>query len=62
LWRHPEAAPKTFLLRHFARFGPRDRAVMDPYGLNLEAYRFCYEDIKECVESLHGWLLASTRP
>ena len=54
---HPQASEKIFLLRHFARYGSRERGISDPYGRNLEAYRFCFEDIKECVESLHEWLL-----
>jgi protein-tyrosine-phosphatase len=54
---HPQAAEKILLLRHFARYGSRERGISDPYGRNPEAYRFCFEDIKECVESLHEWLL-----
>ena len=54
---HPQAAGKILLLRHFARYGSRERGIPDPYGLNLEVYRFCFEDIKECVKSLHEWLL-----
>jgi len=55
--RHPQTSGKILLLRHFARYGSQERGIHDPYGLNLEAYRFCFEDIKECVESLHQWLL-----
>jgi protein-tyrosine-phosphatase len=55
--RHPEASEKVWLLRQFARYGSRQRGIHDPYGLNLEAYRFCFQDISECVESLHEWLL-----
>jgi protein-tyrosine phosphatase len=55
--RYPQASGKVLLLRQFARYGPRKRGIHDPYGGNLEAYRFCFEDIKECVESLHEWLL-----
>jgi len=54
---HPQASEKILLLRHFARYGSRERGISDPYGRNLEAYRFCFEDIKECVDSLHEWLL-----
>ena len=54
---YPQVSEKIFLLRHFARYGSRERGISDPYGRNLEAYRFCFEDIKECVESLHEWLL-----
>jgi len=54
---HPQASEKILVLRHFARYGSRERGISDPYGRNLEAYRFCFEDIKECVESLYEWLL-----
>lgn len=61
LSRHPEASSKVWLLRYFAHYGSRERAINDPYGLNLEAYRFCFQDIKECVESLHQWLLEGAK-
>ena len=59
---HPQAAEKIVLLRHFARYGSRERGISDPYGRNLEAYRFCFEDIKECVESLYEWLVEANQP
>ena len=55
--RYPRASDKIYLLRHFARYGSRERGISDPYGINLDAYRFCFDDIKECVESLLKWLL-----
>ncbi len=58
LSRYLQASEKAVLLSQFARFGPRERGIGDPYGLNLEAYRFCFQDIRECVESLHERLLA----
>jgi protein-tyrosine-phosphatase len=59
--RYSEASDKILLLRHFALYGSRKRGINDPYGPNLEAYRFCFQDIKECVESLHEWLFAATQ-
>ncbi|UCG22108.1 MAG: low molecular weight protein arginine phosphatase [Deltaproteobacteria bacterium] len=59
--RYPQASDKIYLLRHFARYGSRERGINDPYGGNLEAYRFCFEDIKECVGSLHEWLLEASQ-
>lgn len=59
--RYPQASDKVLLLRHFARYGSRERGIPDPYGLNLETYRFRFEDIKECVESLHEWLLQARK-
>ncbi len=52
----PEAADKTFLIRHFARFGSRDRGIADPYGLQHEAYRFCFLDIEDAVLGLLEFL------
>ena len=53
----PEAEDKVFLIRRFARFGSRDRGIADPYGLNYEAYRFCFLDIQDCVSGLaeYAW-------
>ena len=59
--RYPESSDKVVVLRHFAQYGSRKRGINDPYGPNLEAYRFCFQDIKECVESLHEWLLKATQ-
>jgi len=56
LYHRPEAASKVFLLRHFAPSGDRDRAIADPYGRDLEAYRSCFQEIRECVEALFDWL------
>jgi len=48
----PKAEGKVFLIRHFAGFGSRNRGIADPYGLNYEAYRFCFLDIHDCVSRL----------
>ena len=48
----PEAEDKVFLIRRFARFGSKNRGVADPYGLNYEAYRFCFLDIQDCISGL----------
>jgi protein-tyrosine-phosphatase len=62
LLRHrPEVASKVFLLRHFAPSGDRDRAIADPYGMNVEAYRLCFQEIRQCVESLLHWLSGDRR-
>lgn len=53
----PEAKDKTFLIRHFARFGSRSRGIADPYGLQYDAYRFCYLDIEDAVSGLVDHLI-----
>ena len=52
----PMATDKVFLIRHFARFGSRNRGVADPYGLNYDAYRFCFLDIEDAVLGLLEFL------
>lgn len=56
----PEATDKTFLMRRFARFGSRNRGIADPYGLQYDAYRFCYLDIKDAVSGLVDFLINKT--
>ncbi len=52
----PEAEDKVFLIRRFARFGSKDRGIADPYGLNYDAYRFCFLDIQDGVSGLAEYL------
>lgn len=53
----PEATDKTFLIRRFARFGSQSRGIADPYGLQYEAYRFCFLDIEDAVSGLVEFLI-----
>ncbi len=53
----PEATDKTFLIRRFSRFGSRNRGIADPYGLQYDAYRFCYLDIEDAVLGLMDFLI-----
>jgi protein-tyrosine-phosphatase len=57
----PEAKDKTFLIRHFARCGSRSRGIADPYGLQYDAYRFCYLDIEDAVSGLVDFLINKTK-
>ena len=52
----PEAAGKVLLIRYFARFGSRTRGIADPYGLEYDAYRFCFLDIEDSVSGLVEYL------
>jgi len=56
----PEATDKTHLMRRFARFGSRNRGIADPYGLQYDAYRFCYLDIEDAVSGLVDYLINKT--
>ncbi len=52
----PEAAGKVLLTRYFARYGSRRRGIADPYGLDYDAYRFCFLDIEDAVSGLIDFL------
>jgi protein-tyrosine-phosphatase len=52
----PGATDKARLLRHFARFGSKSRGIADPYGLEYDAYRFCFLDIEDAVSGLIEFL------
>ena len=56
----PDAAGKVLLLRHFGRHGSRRRGIADPYGLQYEAYRFCFLDIEDAVSGLAEFLSSPT--
>jgi protein-tyrosine phosphatase len=49
---YPETANKIQLIRYYARYGSRNRGIADPYGLDYEAYRFCFLDIEDAVAGL----------
>lgn len=52
----PKATGKVRLMRYFARFGSKTRGIADPYGLNYDAYRFCFLDIEDAVKGLVEFL------
>lgn len=57
----PETGGKILLLRYFARYGSRRRGIADPYGLQYEAYRFCFLDIEEAVSGLVAHVAGATK-
>ncbi|MBE9580411.1 MAG: hypothetical protein IMF18_02190 [Proteobacteria bacterium] len=57
----PDAAGRVLLLRHFGRHGSRRRGIADPYGLQYEAYRFCFLDIQDAVSGLVEYLSGSAK-
>jgi protein-tyrosine phosphatase len=52
----PEETGKIQLIRHYARYGSKKRGIADPYGLDYEAYRFCFVDIEDAVSGLVAYL------
>lgn len=55
----PGATDKSFLIRRFGRFGAQNRGIADPYGLQYDAYRFCFLDIEDAVSGLIEFLITA---
>jgi len=47
----PEALDKTYLLMDFSSRS-RGRNVNDPFGGDIEAYKVCFEEMKEALDNL----------
>lgn len=53
LMLYPEAAEKTFLVRHFMlNLKPLERDISDPIGQSLDVYRRCRDEIDEAIPSI----------
>lgn len=49
----PDAASKTFLVRHFdTNVGPDNKEIADPIGGPLEVYRLCRDQINQGIHSI----------
>jgi protein-tyrosine-phosphatase len=49
---YPEAQEKIFLLSAYASGGWQYREIPDPYLGDLEATRFCGQQLRTCVQNL----------
>ena len=57
----PEAAPKSCLLMHFSKLHP-ETDVPDPFGGSVDAYRHCFETMREAIENLKNSLTEKKQP
>ena len=55
----PAEKNKVVLLRSFAPDGTTESSIPDPYGADLDSYRYVFQLIKESVGGLYRHLLAS---
>jgi len=53
---YPDVERKVKLLRRFARDGTIKFDIIDAYGMPLDNYRECFEEIKESVDGLFKFL------
>lgn len=52
----PRHSAKVVLLGNFKRSQGGSGEIADPYGLSLENYRTCFEEIREAIEGLIQFL------
>ena len=52
----PEAEPKAYLLRKFARKDKKEDSIDDPIGMPLAFYEDIFEVIKDSIEGFLEWL------
>ena len=55
----PAEEDKVVLLRYFAPDGSTESSIPDPYGAELDSYRYVFQLIKESVDGLYHHLVAS---
>lgn len=49
---YPKLKDRVFTMKEFAEFDNNDLDIPDPWGYDIETYRFCASTINECLEKL----------
>ena len=57
----PHQSGKVFLLGNFKR-SEGEGVIADPYGSSLEAYRTCFEEIREAIDGLIQFFASCSAP
>jgi len=57
----PHQSGKVFLLGNFKR-SEGEGEIADPYGSSLEAYRTCFEEIREAIDGLIQFFASCSAP
>lgn len=49
---YPELKDKIFTIKEYAGFDENNLDIPDPWGYNIETYRFCASTISNCLEKI----------
>lgn len=49
---YPELKDKVFTMKEYAGFDKTDLDIPDPWGYDIETYRFCASTINKCLENI----------
>ena len=49
---YPELKDKVFTIKEYAGFDNNDLDIPDPWGYDIETYRFCAASINKCLQRI----------
>lgn len=49
---YPELKDKVYTMKEYADFDKNDLDIPDPWGYDIETYRFCASTINKCLEKI----------
>ena len=49
---YPELKDKVFTIKEYAGFDNNDLDIPDPWGYDIETYRFCAASINKCLQQI----------
>lgn len=49
---YPELKDKIFTIKEYADYDKNDLDIPDPWGYDIETYRFCAETINKCLKKI----------
>ena len=52
LYRYPELKDKVYTMKEYAEFNKDDLDIKDPWGYDIEIYRFCAAEIDKCLDKI----------
>lgn len=47
---YPELKEKTYTIKEYANYDENDLDIKDPWGYDIEIYRFCVSEIEKCID------------
>ena len=47
---YPELREKTYTMKEYAGYNKEDLDISDPWGYDIETYRFCAAEIEKCID------------
>ena len=52
IYMYPKLKEKIFTMKEYAEFDANDLDIPDPWGYDIETYRFCASTINKCLEKI----------